>query len=245
MSLHTRRKFWKHAATYGLFFLLATLSGCTVLGEQRLQPLPQTAEPPRAAPALREIIPPEPPKPEQPLLASHSREPDGTGRPYQDNGEADHRLSTANGYEEEGIASWYGASFQGHRTSSGEVFDMYKLSAAHRRLPMHTKINVTNLENGKSLTVTINDRGPFVPGRVLELSYAAAKALDMVNKGLARVYICTSSPVEGQEDKEATSSFFAPASPSSVFPIPSLLTPAQASEPISPTTRDRLAASGD
>ena len=85
---------------------------------------------------------------------------------------------------------------------------MYKPSAAHKLLPMHTKITVTNLENGKSLTLTVNDRGPFIPGRVLDLSYAAAKKLAMVDKGLARVLIRTSEPVEGQRADDLTGEFF-------------------------------------
>ena len=84
---------------------------------------------------------------------------------------------------------------------------MYKLSAAHKLLPMHTKIKVTNLENGKSLTLTVNDRGPFVSGRVLDLSYAAAKMLAMVDKGLARIRIRTSGPVEGQHAQDLTGEF--------------------------------------
>jgi rare lipoprotein A len=72
---------------------------------------------------------------------------------------------------------------------------------------MHTKVTVTNLENGKSLTLTVNDRGPFVPGRVLDLSYAAAKVLDIVNKGLARIRIRTSGPVEGQHARDLTGEF--------------------------------------
>ena len=85
---------------------------------------------------------------------------------------------------------------------------MYKVSAAHKLLPMHTKVRVTNLENGKSLILTVNDRGPFIPGRVLDLSYAAAKSLAMVDKGLARIRIRTLGPVEGQHATDLTGEFF-------------------------------------
>ena len=85
---------------------------------------------------------------------------------------------------------------------------MYKPSAAHKLLPMHTKISVTNLENGKSLTLSVNDRGPFVSGRVLDLSYAAAKSLAMADKGLARILIRTTGPVEGQHANDLTGEFF-------------------------------------
>jgi rare lipoprotein A len=92
-------------------------------------------------------------------------------------------------YEQTGVASWYGSDFQGRKTASGEVFDMYGLSAAHRTLPLGTVIHVTNLENSKSVVVTVNDRGPFVANRVLELSYGAARELGFVAQGTARVSI--------------------------------------------------------
>lgn len=88
-----------------------------------------------------------------------------------------------------GWASWYGREFHGRRTSSGEVYNMYQLTAAHRTLPMGTKAIVTHLQNGRSIMVTINDRGPFVRGRIIDLSYAAARALRMVEEGVARVRV--------------------------------------------------------
>jgi len=210
MSMLNPTKVRKLVALYVLLFLPAPLSGCALLKEQRNE-APKAAEAPQAVeitpPVAQEIIPPEPPKPEQPLLTNHSRKPAKTGKSYEVNGKIYHPLLTAYGYREEGIASWYGPSFQGRHTSSGEVFDMYKPSAAHRLLPMHSKIRVTNLENGKSLTLTVNDRGPFVSGRILELSYAAAKALAMVDKGLARVLIRTSGPVEGQHARDLKGEF--------------------------------------
>ncbi|RJR33803.1 MAG: septal ring lytic transglycosylase RlpA family protein [Desulfobacteraceae bacterium] len=153
---------------------------------------------------IGEAIPPEPPTPEQPLLGGKGAK----GKPYEVNGRTYYPLLTAEGYEERGVASWYGPSFHGRRTSCGERFDMHKVSAAHKLLPMHTKIEVTNLENGKRVTLTVNDRGPFVHGRVLDLSYAAAKSLDMVDKGLARVLIRTSEKVEGQKNEDMVGRFF-------------------------------------
>ena len=88
-----------------------------------------------------------------------------------------------------GIASYYGKKFHGRQTANGEVFNMYKLTAAHRVLPLGTRIKVTNLENGRWVEVKVNDRGPFVEGRVLDLSFAAALELEMVNAGTARVMI--------------------------------------------------------
>jgi rare lipoprotein A len=93
-----------------------------------------------------------------------------------------------------GVASYYAAKFQGCPTASGERFDNGKLTAAHRTLPFGTKVRVTNLENGRSVTVRVNDRGPFVKGRVIDLSYAAAQRLEMVRTGVARVRL---EPVGG------------------------------------------------
>jgi rare lipoprotein A len=88
---------------------------------------------------------------------------------------------------EEGLASWYGGKFHGRRTASGEIFDTRQLTAAHRSLPFGTWVLVTNLENGKSVTVRINDRGPFVEGRVIDLSLAAAAAIGLTGKGVVPV----------------------------------------------------------
>lgn len=100
-------------------------------------------------------------------------------------------------YRETGTASWYGKESQGRTTGSGEVFDMYGMSAAHRTLPLGTVIRVTNLDNYKSVTVRVNDRGPFVKNRIIELSYGAAKELDFIAQGTALVKIETLEPVNG------------------------------------------------
>lgn len=88
---------------------------------------------------------------------------------------------------EYGEASWYGTKFHGNRTSSGEPYDLNKLTAAHKTLPLPSYVKVTNLENNKSLIVKVNDRGPFKKGRILDLSYAAAYKLDMLKKGTAKI----------------------------------------------------------
>jgi len=95
---------------------------------------------------------------------------------------------------QEGIASWYGKDFHGRKTSSGDIYDMHKLTAAHKELPLGSRVRVTNLENRRQVEVLINDRGPFVRGRIIDLSYAAAKALDMVDQGTALVQITLISP---------------------------------------------------
>jgi rare lipoprotein A len=91
------------------------------------------------------------------------------------------------GYSAEGNASWYGAPFHGRRASNGEIYDMYKLTAAHRTLPFETMVRVTNLNNGKSTVVRITDRGPFVENRVIDLSFAAAREIDSVGAGIVPV----------------------------------------------------------
>lgn len=88
---------------------------------------------------------------------------------------------------EEGVASYYAEEFDGRRTSDGEVYDMNKFTAAHRTLPFNTEVRVVNLETGKDLVVRINDRGPFKDNRIIDLSYAAAKALEVVGSGTTRV----------------------------------------------------------
>jgi len=92
-------------------------------------------------------------------------------------------------YREVGIASWYGGRHQGRLTASGEIFDENRLTAAHRKLPLETKARVTNLENGRSVEVKVNDRGPYIRGRVIDLSARAARELGMTQQGLALVRI--------------------------------------------------------
>ncbi len=86
-----------------------------------------------------------------------------------------------------GIASYYGAKFHGRKTANGETFDMYAFTAAHKTLPFGTILKVTNIKNGKQVTVRINDRGPFVRNRILDLSYAAAREIGMINSGTAEI----------------------------------------------------------
>lgn len=100
-------------------------------------------------------------------------------------------VSDADGYVQEGIASWYGKKFHGHKTSNGEVYDMYKMTAAHKSLPLPSYARVTNLDNGRSVIVRVNDRGPFHGNRLIDLSWAAAKKLDFLDKGTARVEVAS------------------------------------------------------
>ena len=105
-------------------------------------------------------------------------------------------------FEQTGIASWYGRQHQGKRTASGEAYDMNALTAAHRTLPLGTRVRVTNLDNGRSVDVRINDRGPFTRRRVIDLSYAAAQRLGAVGAGLFRVSLKTIAGPPGQDSAE-------------------------------------------
>lgn len=93
------------------------------------------------------------------------------------------------GHAEKGKACWYGPKYHGKRTASGEIFDMHKMTAAHRKLPFNTIVLVKNLENGRSVKVRVNDRGPFTRGRIIDLSKAAAAEIGMVSAGVAPVRI--------------------------------------------------------
>lgn len=105
------------------------------------------------------------------------------------------QISTENAYQI-GRSSYYGKKFHGRKTANGEIFNMYKLTAAHRVLPLGTVAKVTNLSNGRWVVVKVNDRGPFIEGRILDLSYAAALELEMVEAGTAEVMIEIVKPVE-------------------------------------------------
>jgi rare lipoprotein A len=100
-------------------------------------------------------------------------------------------------YDETGIASWYGKRYHGRRTASGEIFDMNSGTAAHRTLPFGTRVQVTNLENGRSAVLKINDRGPFVRRRIIDVSRRAAQELGFVHQGTARVRVRIVQPAPG------------------------------------------------
>lgn len=103
-------------------------------------------------------------------------------------------MESNKGFVEKGIASWYGTKFHGRRTSSGETYDMYAMTAAHKNLPLPTYVEVTNLKNGKQIIVKVNDRGPFHENRIIDLSYTAATKLDIVKNGTGLVEIRVVGP---------------------------------------------------
>lgn len=129
---------------------------------------------------------------DQVALTTPRKEPlsrHGNKSPYTVNGKSYQIMASADGYREEGIASWYGAKFHGHSTSNGEIFDMNNISAAHKTLPLPSWVKVTNLDNGRAIHVRVNDRGPFHGSRIIDLSYAAAVKLGYQDKGTARVLV--------------------------------------------------------
>jgi rare lipoprotein A len=137
------------------------------------------------------------------LLAACSSGPDMTtgakrqaGQPYSVNG-ATYAPREEPGYDTVGIASWYGKRYHGRRTASGEIFDMNSATAAHRTLPFGTRVQVTNLENGRSAVLKINDRGPFVRRRIIDVSRHAAQALGFVQQGTVRVRVRLVQPAPG------------------------------------------------
>ncbi|TDB05218.1 septal ring lytic transglycosylase RlpA family protein [Halomonas marinisediminis] len=139
-----------------------------------------------------DAYPEEPPDVSRVADAQPRHEPRSRGgnRPtYQVWGKTYHVLPDASGYVKQGTASWYGKKFHGYATSNGEIYDMYKMSAAHRSLPLPTFARVTSLDNGRSVIVRVNDRGPFHSDREIDLSYAAAARLDILDNGTGRVRV--------------------------------------------------------
>ena len=133
---------------------------------------------------IREVIP-----------KAESRSASGNPPFYEVRGKRYYVLDDANGYRERGVASWYGKKFHGRPTASGEPYDMYAASAAHKTLPLPAYARVTNLENGRSIIVRINDRGPFVENRLIDLSYGAALQLDMIKNGTSFVEVQVITPI--------------------------------------------------
>ena len=127
----------------------------------------------------------------------------GNRSPYEVLGETYYVLPTEEGYSQRGVASWYGEKFHGHKTSNGEVFSMYEVSAAHKSLPIPSFLKVTNLDNNRSIVVRVNDRGPFHGDRIIDLSYAAALKLGYAHLGTTRVQldaITVNEPIAHQDN---------------------------------------------
>lgn len=173
----------------------------------RLPPQTKPVPPPEKMPAfgsdefnrIKDAFPDNPPDVSQvpePVPVDEPRSKYGNKSPYTVLGETYRVLPTAKGYSATGKASWYGKKFHGLRTSSGEKYDMYKMTAAHRSLPLPSYVRVTNLANDRSVVVKVNDRGPFHSERIMDLSYAAAARLDFIKTGTAKVRIEALDPAE-------------------------------------------------
>lgn len=194
------------------FLLAVALSGCTAVGypsgspqwaadkpaaerpgsadmaaSDRGAPQGETRSPEDVTEAFIASIPDAVPVQEERSRYGNPPEYEVMGRTYR-------LLSTSTGYEAEGMASWYGPDFQGRRTSSGDPYDMYAMTAAHTSLPLPTYVEVTSLENGRRVVVRVNDRGPFHPDRIIDLSYVAAWKLGMIGTGTARVRVRALEP---------------------------------------------------
>jgi rare lipoprotein A len=184
------------------------LAGCfTSRNETAPQPPPAPTPPPVATPPT---IPDAVPKVEP--LSRYGNPPY-----YEVFGKRYYVLSSSVAYLERGVASWYGPGFHQVRTSSGETYDMYAMTAAHKTLPLPAYVRVTNLENGKSVVVRVNDRGPFVGNRIIDLSYTAAARLDMLRNGTAMVEVRGIDPQAPVT--ELTTPMTASATPQSGQPI--------------------------
>jgi rare lipoprotein A len=165
------------------FFLLVLLAGCASRHvTANRQPVPSAASPDTSESTKRSTD-------AEPGATPSTRPPSPApkrGKPSQS--------PAPEGYLEEGNASWYGVPFNGRRASNGEIYDMYKLTAAHRTLPFETIVRVTNLNNGKSTTVRITDRGPFVDNRIIDLSLAAAREIESIGPGVVPVRVEVLTP---------------------------------------------------
>lgn len=147
--------------------------------------------PPQTPPPVSVPVPPTPPVelPPDAIPKVEPRSPQGNPPFYQVNGQRYFVLPSADGYRERGVASWYGPGFHRGKTSNGEPYDMYGMTAAHKTLPLPTYVRVTNLKNGRSVVVRVNDRGPFKDTRIIDLSHSAATKLDMISAGTAFVEV--------------------------------------------------------
>ena len=171
----------KNRLAAGLLLIGAGLAACTTL-EDKLEADRAPLDPKNAANTPDAVPRNEP-------LSRY-----GNMESYKVYGKTYYTLPSSKGYKEQGTASWYGTKFHGKRTSSGEPYDLYAMTAAHKTLPLPTYVEVTNLNNGRSAIVKVNDRGPFHDDRLIDLSYAAATRLDILPTGTGRVEVRAIDP---------------------------------------------------
>jgi rare lipoprotein A len=211
------------------FIAAAGLSGCF---SNPPQPEPPAAVPPAVIAPPPQNVPDAVPHPEPRSRSGNPPFYDVFGKRY-------YVLSSSVGYVERGVASWYGPGFHKVRTSTGEPYDMYAMTAAHKTLPLPAYVRVTNLTNGRSVVVRVNDRGPFVGNRIIDLSYTAAQKLDMVRNGTAFVEVRSLESVPADtplsaanDDKAGVAGAVAPEPPPVAAPAaPGTATPAGVAPP--------------
>jgi rare lipoprotein A len=205
---------------------VALLAGCA--------PLPPRAPPP----GTQTVLPAHPPDVREIPDAVPRYEPRSAfGNPpfYEIDGHRYTLLASSDGYVERGVASWYGTEFHGLRTATGEPYDMFAMTAAHKTLPLPCYARVTNLSNGRSVVVRLNDRGPFVSNRIIDLSYAAAAKLEMIGTGTAFVQVETLTPANPFGAPVPVSTSAASAASAGVSSVPAVANPTAL--PAAPSTQ--------
>jgi len=175
----------------------AVLAGCSTARVPPSGPAPDGYPDAAAVPPDLHAVP-------DAVPAAEPRSRYGNPKEYEVLGETYFVLDSAQGYKEDGRASWYGTKFHGKRTSSGEPYDMYRMTAAHKTLPLPTYVRVTRKSNGRSIVVKVNDRGPFHTGRIIDLSYTAAAKLDLLKDGSAEVVVEALDPGAAPPAEPAT-----------------------------------------
>ena len=175
-----------------------------------------------SAPEPTPVVETPPPPDTVPEVVPHPEPRSRSGNPpfYDVFGKRYYVLSSSVGYVERGVASWYGPGFHKVRTSTGETYDMYGMTAAHKTLPLPAYVSVTNLQNGRSVVVRVNDRGPFVGNRIIDLSYTAASKLDMLRNGTAMVEVRSIDPPTPATGSATTAAIAPPPGAASESPTP-------------------------
>ncbi len=186
----------KESSIYVRWLVIIAVLSVSACSYQGVLPLP---EPKDAAPKVSEDLISRLERTPDPIVVEEPKAKWGNGPVYTVFGKSYRVMESADGFYQEGIASWYGTKFHGRSTSSGEPFDIYKLTAAHRHLPLPTYVRVTNLSNGRQTVVKVNDRGPFHGDRIIDLSYAAAVKLGFHEQGTSRVRIEVLDPEPPQQ----------------------------------------------
>ncbi|MBP9722081.1 MAG: septal ring lytic transglycosylase RlpA family protein [Gammaproteobacteria bacterium] len=171
-----------------IFLTVLDLVGCSLVGLEEKDGAPQR---PIDLSLIKEPIPKDEPRSKY-----------GNPETYKVLGNRYYTLKNSKDFTQSGLASWYGTKFHGKKTSSGEPYDMYALTGAHRTLPLPTYARITNLDNNKSIIVKINDRGPFHSNRIVDLSYAAASKLGVLGKGTAHVELTAIDPKSYTQDRQ-------------------------------------------